>query len=54
LRTLIEKKAQIPVFWPPVGLSLDNAAMIAGLGHHTYLRNGPDTMELEALTRIPL
>lgn len=25
---------KIPIYWPPKGLSLDNAAMIAGLGYH--------------------
>jgi N6-L-threonylcarbamoyladenine synthase len=41
--------------WPLTGLSLDNAAMIAGLGYHRYqLQNKGDSMELEPLTRIPL
>ncbi len=39
--------------WPALGLSLDNAAMIAGLGYHTYLRRGKgDEMDLDPLTRI--
>lgn len=38
--------------WPPQGLSLDNAAMIAGLGFHQYKEKG-DTLALEAMTRIP-
>lgn len=37
LRRLFEN-APYPVFWPPKGLSLDNAAMIAGLGYHLYQR----------------
>lgn len=41
------------LFWPTFELSLDNAAMIAGLGYHRYLQNNQgDSMELEALTRI--
>lgn len=40
--------------WPSLGLSLDNAAMIAGLGYHHYLRRGKgDGMDLEPLVRIP-
>lgn len=41
--------------WPSEGLSLDNAAMIAGLGYHKYLAKGcGDALDLEALTRISL
>lgn len=40
--------------WPAFGLSLDNAAMIAGLGYHSYLRRGKgDEMSLDPLVRIP-
>lgn len=53
LRTMLESQAPCPVFWPPSGLSLDNAAMIAGLGLHTYQQFGSDTLQLEAMTRIP-
>jgi N6-L-threonylcarbamoyladenine synthase len=39
--------------WPSVGLSLDNAAMIAGLGYQHYLKRGKgDGLDLEPLTRI--
>lgn len=45
----------VPVYWPGPGLSLDNAAMIAGLGYHQYLREGQGhPYSLEALTRISL
>ncbi len=41
--------------WPSTGLSLDNAAMIAGLGYHQYLRFGKgDSLHLAAQTRISL
>lgn len=54
LRHLFEKQApHLRVFWPSAGLSLDNAAMIAGLGFHTYCKKGfGDVMSLEAATRI--
>jgi len=39
--------------WPLLGLSLDNAAMIAGLGYHHYLRREVgDSLDLEARTSI--
>jgi len=53
LRALLQAKAPCPIFWPPKGLSLDNAAMIAGLGFHTYYLQGSDTLNLDAMTRIP-
>lgn len=41
------------LLWPSKGLSLDNAAMIAGLGYHQYQRKKvADQYDLEAMTRI--
>jgi len=48
-----EKVPHINCIWPSVGLSLDNAAMIAGLGYHRYLKHGADSLDLEPLIRIP-
>lgn len=40
--------------WPAAGLSLDNAAMIAGLGYHKFKARGmPHDLNLQALTSIP-
>lgn len=40
------------LIWPGEGLSLDNAAMIAGLGYHQYLQQGcGDSLTLQAFTR---
>jgi len=42
----------IPLFWPPEGLSTDNAAMIAGLAYHKFLRKKQgDPLTLEAHPR---
>lgn len=49
-----EKNSSIAVVFPPKGLSVDNAAMIAGLGYHVFLRQGADSLDLEPQTRIPL
>ncbi|MGA8164363.1 MAG: tRNA (adenosine(37)-N6)-threonylcarbamoyltransferase complex transferase subunit TsaD [Waddliaceae bacterium] len=41
------------LYWPSEGLSLDNAAMIAGLGYHCYRHKElGDHLDLEALPRI--
>lgn len=55
LRTLFEKAdSSVNYCWPSAGLSLDNAAMIAGLGYHKYLAQGHgDPLDLEPATRIP-
>lgn len=54
LRHLVKERASfLNAYWPPFGLSLDNAAMIAGLGYYTFLKKGKgDTLHLEAATRI--
>lgn len=55
LRSLFkERGAQMPCYFPPQGLSLDNGAMIAGLGYHLFLKQGGDGLDLEPMTRIPL
>jgi N6-L-threonylcarbamoyladenine synthase len=53
LRKLFAEKApQLTCIWPSAGLTLDNAAMIAGLGYHKYLKKGKsDTLSLDAFTR---
>lgn len=44
----------VPVYFPPAGLSLDNAAMIAGLGYHQFMKTKTsDSFDLEPMTRIP-
>lgn len=49
-----ESKDQYQLIWPSLSLSLDNAAMIAGLGYHCYrIRGESDSMNLEPLARIP-
>ena len=43
----------LPLYWPPAGLSTDNAAMIAGLAaHQPNLKTG-DPLDLEAMPRLP-
>jgi N6-L-threonylcarbamoyladenine synthase len=55
LRELFKShKDTVPVYWPKQSLSLDNGAMIAGLGYHQFLKKGGDNLDLKALTRLPL
>lgn len=56
LRKLFAEKApHYKQLWPTLGLSLDNAAMIAGLGYHRFRQKGTgDSLELEAATSIPI
>lgn len=50
---LLEKKrSDLQIFFPEKGLSLDNGAMIAGLGFHNYLGKS-DPFDLEPMPRIP-
>ena len=49
LREIFQEKAPqgTQIFWPEKGLSLDNAAMIAGLGFHVYQKQkGSDPFDL--------
>lgn len=55
LREMFTKQElQVPVFWPSRDLSLDNGAMIAGLGYHVFQKDGPHLLSVEPMTRIPL
>ena len=57
LRALFgEKFTHLPIYWPPFDLTVDNAAMIAGLGYQKFLSSGKigDPLDLEVQTRIPI
>jgi N6-L-threonylcarbamoyladenine synthase len=54
LRGRFEQTIGLPLHWPGKELSLDNGAMIAGLGYHKYLENKTTELySLEPETRIP-
>jgi N6-L-threonylcarbamoyladenine synthase len=45
----------LPVYYPTAKMTMDNAAMIAGLGFRCFLKEGKgDSLDLEPMTRIPL
>ncbi len=56
LRALLHSlNLPIPIYFPASGLSMDNGAMIAGLGYHLYQKTKKgDAMDLQPMTRIPL
>lgn len=56
LRALFaERFPHLPIYWPSPALTLDNAAMIAGLGYHKFLERGcGDSLDLDVQTRIPI
>ncbi len=54
-KMLAEAAPELNFVWPPKGLSLDNAAMNAGLGFHRYkLQGHGDPLDLDVLTQMPL
>jgi N6-L-threonylcarbamoyladenine synthase len=55
LRNMFASEApSLTCFWPHKNLSLDNAAMIAGLAYHQYQRKlTTDSLEIEASTNMP-
>ncbi|NGX57407.1 MAG: tRNA N6-adenosine threonylcarbamoyltransferase [Chlamydiae bacterium] len=49
----VENEPKIRYYWPSKGLSLDNAAMIAGLGYEKYrMTQKGDPLDLEASTSL--
>jgi N6-L-threonylcarbamoyladenine synthase len=54
LKDIFYEQIDLPLFFPPKNLSLDNGAMIAGLGFWIYKKKGcSDPWDLEPETRIP-
>jgi len=47
-----EQLPEYQLYWPSIGLSLDNAAMIAGLGYHQFQQSGGNRLDLEPQSRI--
>lgn len=57
LRKEIKKKANllnIKVFYPSIFLCTDNAAMIASVGYYKFKENKKSSLNLDAVSRLPL
>lgn len=54
LRHVLAKRLRSEIFWPSKALSMDNAAMIAGLGYYQYQKSGPSPLNLPIIPRSPL
>ncbi len=50
----LEKTTRMPVVFPPRDLCTDNAAMIAGAGYFRAQRQGPDGLDLDVFSALPL
>lgn len=49
-----DRAATLPVFFPPMSLCTDNAAMIGAAAHFAYLRGIRDTLDLDVLPDLKL
>lgn len=54
LRQILSQGLSAEIFWPSKGLSVDNAAMIAGLGFYQYQKTGASSFDLPIIPRSPL
>lgn len=55
LRSQFYEATDLDLIWPAAALTLDNAAMIAGLGYQKFIQKGSgDPLTLDPLTRMPL
>jgi len=54
LRLTFQEQAPCRVHIPPIELCTDNAAMIAGVGYHRFLRGQRDGLEMDVLPNWPL
>ncbi len=50
----LSAELSIPVFKPAIKLSTDNAAMIAYAGFLRYKAEGPDSLNFEVFSNLPL
>ncbi len=54
LRQSFEMSSPVPVHIPPIWLSTDNAAMIAGAGYYRYVQGQRDSLAMDVIPNWPL
>jgi N6-L-threonylcarbamoyladenine synthase len=57
LRREIREKANllnVKVFYPSISLCTDNAAMVASAGYYKFKENKKSSLNLDAVSRLPL
>lgn len=54
LREEMRRRAALPVYYPPLFLCTDNAAMIAAAGYFRYTRGQRDSLTLDVKPMLPL
>jgi N6-L-threonylcarbamoyladenine synthase len=54
LRGSFQERASCAVHVPPIWLCTDNAAMIAGVGYHRFIKSQRDSLEMDILPNWPL
>ena len=54
LRETMQRRAHVPVRWPPVWLCTDNAAMIGAAGHYRFVAGQRDGWDLDIAPNLKL
>lgn len=57
LRQMLEERLKdldVKLYYPPMDLCTDNAAMIASAGYYNYQKYGPDTLDMDVFPNLEL
>lgn len=54
LRSSLEERSDLEIYFPSLGLCGDNGAMVAGIAYHYFIRGDRDPLNLAPQSRVPL